>query len=214
LQIDCKVENNPAKLFSLIKEEMEQIPNWTTALAPRIVLGLWHPKFLQPAAEILPFVRRFCISMSIEQVRKHFWHQCHGFSMWYHQLASEEGARFRAECAAAGKEICAWTVNGREDMLQCARWGVYSIITDKPELWRDLKKVIHADRAAALKPTLVSYILPYFQTDSWWFERARKSREETIYLEREGGKFDAVEVPDLVRVGDMGVGGLRPADLA
>ncbi len=144
--------------------------------------------------------------MSIPQVRSYFFDKCHGFSVWYHQLASADGAKFRAECAAAGKEICTWTVNGREEMLQCARWGIYSIISDKPELWRDIKKELIADHVRALKPTLQSYIIPYLTREAYWFERERKAREETDYLEKYGGKFDSVVVPSFVNA-------LRPADI-
>lgn len=94
--------------------------------------------------------------MSIPQVRKYFYDLCDGFSVWYHPLTSAEGARFREECRRAGKELCTWTVNGREEMLQCARWGIYSIITDKPELWRSVKKDVsyrvRRGRGALLTP--------------------------------------------------------------
>lgn len=162
-------------------------------LAPRIVLGLWHPKFIDPAASILPTVRRFCISMSIPQVRKYFYDKCDGFSVWYRPLASAEGARFRAECAKAGKEICTWTVNSREEMLQCARWGISAIISDKPELWRDVKRQLEVDTAKALKPTVQSYLLPYLNLYNYSFAYESKAREEYEYLEREGGAFDAIE---------------------
>jgi phosphatidylglycerol phospholipase C len=193
LNIDCKVENNPTKLFTLIKEALATVPEWETVLAPRIVLGLWHPKFIEPAASILPTVRRFCISMSIAEVRKYFYDKCHGFSVWYRPLASAEGQKFREDCARAGKEICTWTVNSREEMLQCARWGISAIISDKPELWRDIKRELEADRARALKPTVQSYFLPFFNYYNYAFGYEAKAREEFEYLEREGGKFDALD---------------------
>lgn len=74
-------------------------------LAPRIILGVWHPKFLEPAARILPHVTRYCISMSIPQVKTYFWDQCDGFSVYYHALAGPDGAAFLAECAKAGKQV-------------------------------------------------------------------------------------------------------------
>lgn len=199
------------RLFTLIRGELERFENWEESLAPRLILGLWHvsnvveqadrkPKFLDPAVDILPLLKRFCISMSIPHIRQYFYDKCDGFSVWYSPLASAEGAAFRAECAAAGKEICTWTVNNREDMLQCARWGIYSIISDRPELWREVKKELMADRAKVLKPTLQTYILPYLDYNKYWFERKRQAREELEYLEREGGRFDAVQI-------------LRPAEL-
>jgi phosphatidylglycerol phospholipase C len=30
-------------------------------------------------------------------------------------------------------------VNGREEMRECARWGVRSVISDKPDRWREVK---------------------------------------------------------------------------
>lgn len=80
--------------------------------------------------------------MSIPQARSYFFDHCHGFSIMYEALASADGARFRKECKEAGKSICAWTVNLSEEMRQCARWGIMSIISDKPDLWRRIKNEV------------------------------------------------------------------------
>lgn len=77
--------------------------------------------------------------MDISQCRKYFFNICHGFSIRYEALATSEGARFRQECKAAGKKICSWTVNDPEEMRQCARWGIASVISDKPDLWRKIR---------------------------------------------------------------------------
>lgn len=190
LNIDCKVESEPVKLFTMIRAEIEKYANWQNVLAPRLILGIWHPKFLQPALEILPYLPRFAISMSIPQVRQYFFNNCHGFSLMYEVLASKKGEEFREECKKLNKEICAWTVNGKEEMRECVRWGVKSIISDKPDQWRAIKKDILANRKAALKPTLTTYVLPYLQKKNYWFEYQRLANEETEYLEREAGKFD------------------------
>jgi hypothetical protein len=88
----------------------------------------------------------------------------------YEVLASKKGEEFRKECKELNKEICAWTVNGKEEMRECVRWGVKSIISDKPDQWRAIKKDIVANRKAALKPTLTTYVLPYLQKKNYWFE--------------------------------------------
>jgi hypothetical protein len=108
--------------------------------------------------------------MSIPQVRQYFFNNCHGFSLMYEVLASKKGEEFRKECKELNKEICAWTVNGKEEMRECVRWGVKSIISDKPDQWRAIKKDILANRKAALKPTLTTYVLPYLQKKNYWFE--------------------------------------------
>lgn len=41
-QIDCKVENEPTRLFTMMKAAIETYPEWEKLLAPRIILGIWH----------------------------------------------------------------------------------------------------------------------------------------------------------------------------
>ncbi|ORX38944.1 PLC-like phosphodiesterase [Kockovaella imperatae] len=197
LNLDCKIENEPYKLFGLVKTVIESYPDWATKLAPRIILGLWHPKYIGPASQLLPYLPRYCISMSIPQVRQYFFQHCHGFSVYFEALASADGAAFRAECKAAGKWICSWTVNDKEEMRECVRWGIKSIISDKPALWREVKAEILADRAKALKPSLTTYVLPWSSKKKYWFDYEQKAREEFEYLEKEGGRFDDVIVPEL-----------------
>ncbi|KAK1922443.1 PLC-like phosphodiesterase [Papiliotrema laurentii] len=194
LNIDCKVENDPVQLFGLIKAALEGRKDWAHHLAPRIVLGLWHPRYLEPAASILPYLPRYAISMSLAQLRTYFFSHCHGFSVMYEALASADGARFRKECRQAGKAICAWTVNGKEEMRQCARWEIQSVISDKPDQWRKIKDEILRDRKAALKPTLATYVLPFLQTRYYSFSYQRLAQEETEYLEKEAGSFSSVKV--------------------
>ncbi|WWC91404.1 uncharacterized protein L201_006348 [Kwoniella dendrophila CBS 6074] len=194
LNIDCKVENDPTKLFSLMKDVVQSYPGWETKLAPRLILGIWHPKFISPACEILPYLPRYAISMSIEQCSKYFWKNCHGFSIMYEVLASSKGQSFLNQAKKENKKICCWTVNSCEEMKQCVKWGIKSIISDKPGLWRKIKLDIETDRVKALKPTLQSVILPYLYPKNYWFQYARAAKEETEYLVREGGTFD-IQVP-------------------
>lgn len=100
-------------------------------MTPRIILGLWHPLFLAPAAEHLPTCRRYHIGISFPLARKFFWDACSGFSIAFPMLLSAEGQRFMEDCKREGKEVCAWTVNSREEMVWCARWGIKAIITDR-----------------------------------------------------------------------------------
>ena len=150
LQIDCKVENDPHRLFPMIRDELSKFENWQTLLAPRLILGIWHvsrplshhiqyltpaqPKFIKPAQTHLPFLPRYAICMSVPTVREYFFTQCDGFSMYFPTLLSAEGEAFRRECAARGKKITVWTVNKESEMKECLRWGVQAVITDKPDV--------------------------------------------------------------------------------
>lgn len=69
--------------------------DWKTALAPRIILGLWHPAFIVPAKTHLPYLSLSHIGLSLEIAREYFWDSCDAFSMLFVSLASSEGERFR-----------------------------------------------------------------------------------------------------------------------
>jgi phosphatidylglycerol phospholipase C len=56
---------------------------------------------------------------------------------------------------------------------------------------------IIANRNKALRPTLQTYILPWVSRKKYWFDVANEARKETEYLEKEGGRFDDVEIPEL-----------------
>lgn len=116
--VDVKVFNDPVRLFTLMHKVISSHGSWETLLAPRIVLGLWHPKFVGPAQEILPYCTRSHIGLSPHLARRYFWEGCSAFSMNFGALQTGEGARFRSDCKAAGKKIMVWTVNDPKQMME------------------------------------------------------------------------------------------------
>jgi hypothetical protein len=69
-------------------------PSWDTLLAPRILLGLWHPKFIQQAKDILPYCKRSYLGHSVYIAKNYFWDHVEAFSMAFPYLANPEGERF------------------------------------------------------------------------------------------------------------------------
>lgn len=92
--------------------------NWETVLAPRIILGLWHPRFIKHAKEHMPYCTRSYIGGSPYIARKYFWEHCGAFSMWFAGLATVDGQRFIRECKAGNKHLMVWTVNERAQMME------------------------------------------------------------------------------------------------
>lgn len=66
-------------------------PHWETTLAPRLLLGLWHPKFLAPAKQLLPYCRRSYIGADTTMARRYFWDDVEVFSMLFASLATADG---------------------------------------------------------------------------------------------------------------------------
>lgn len=69
-------------------------PGWETRLAPRILLGLWHPAFLPHAKKHLPYCRRSYIGEDTALARKYFWNDVDAFSMWFGSLTTADGERY------------------------------------------------------------------------------------------------------------------------
>ncbi|KZT29367.1 PLC-like phosphodiesterase [Neolentinus lepideus HHB14362 ss-1] len=139
LNVDVKIQNDPNRLFTLLKKTIIAHENWEALLAPRILLGLWHPRFLRPAETILPNLKRSYIGVSPYIARKYFWESCDAFSIHFSILASWDGEKFRKEAQAAGKKILVWTVNEPKHMMECVRWNVDAILTDYTKVWLDLR---------------------------------------------------------------------------
>lgn len=139
INIDIKPDNDPDRLFRLMRKIVTQYDNFEQDLSPRIILGLWHPKFLRAALEHVPELRRIHIGASPELARKYFWDQCDGFSMYFASLVPAEGQAFLQEAQAAGKDVFVWTVNRTDEMIEATRWGVKAVLTDNTDQFRNLR---------------------------------------------------------------------------
>lgn len=145
LNIDVKVDNEPVLLFNLMHAIISTHPNYETALCPRLVLGLWHPKYVKPAVEILPYIRLTHIGMSPALARKFFWSACSAFSMNFSCLVGSDGEQFRKECKAQNKDLYVWTVNKRAEMIEATKWGAKAILTDKTAEFLKLREEMEGE---------------------------------------------------------------------
>ncbi|EIN10494.1 PLC-like phosphodiesterase [Punctularia strigosozonata HHB-11173 SS5] len=143
--VDVKVQNDPERLFGLMHKIMSAQPDWENALAPRILIGLWHPRFIPHASKILPYCRRSYIGIDLQVARKYFWADCHAFSILFDHLTNSDGQKFIQECKEAGKQLCVWTVNEPDYMIEAVRWEVDAILTDVTKTWLDLRTKLAAD---------------------------------------------------------------------
>ncbi|KAF9462014.1 PLC-like phosphodiesterase [Collybia nuda] len=197
--IDVKVQNDPDRLFSLMHQIISSQPGWETTLAPRLLLGLWHPCFLSFAKSRLPYCRRSYIGNSPYIARKYFWEDCDAFSMAFPALTSADGQKFRLECKAAGKNLMVWTVNKPDHMMEAVRWEVNAIITDVTKTWLDLRTALQTDydKTGSRYGRIFLWTTPRFYTP---FLLAH-SRQAQTYLEKIAGPFDAISTasPPIVK---------------
>ncbi|SCZ91876.1 BZ3500_MvSof-1268-A1-R1_Chr5-3g08192 [Microbotryum saponariae] len=190
LNIDVKVDNDPERLFKLMHEIIAQYPDYETVLGPRLVLGLWHPKYVEPAVRLLPYMKRAHIGLSPGLARKYFWEACSSFSMNFSCLVGGDGEAFRRECKAAGKDLYVWTVNERREMIEATKWGVKAILTDRTAEFLKLREQIEDDWPSVSRET--SWKFAY--TSFWYSSLANFfiSRYELYVLTATAGEFKLV----------------------
>ncbi|QRV87262.1 glycerophosphoryl diester phosphodiesterase [Ceratobasidium sp. AG-Ba] len=186
--VDVKVQNDPDRLFKLMLGVIQSHEDWENLIAPRILLGLWHPKFIEPAKRIFPMLRLAHIGQSPMIAREYFWDSCEAFSIDFSSLSSADGEKFRKDCKAAGKRILVWTVNKREEMIEAACWGVDVILTDVTSVWLELRSQLQADFEKTSSTNSRWFLwksLTYYypaRVYAWYYQR--------LSLERVGGKFN------------------------
>ncbi|KAA1466524.1 PLC-like phosphodiesterase [Dentipellis sp. KUC8613] len=186
--VDVKVYNDPPRLFKLMHAIISAQPDWEKKLAPRIILGLWHPRFLAPAEKYLPYCTRSHIGGSPLVARKYFWDSCDAFSMWFPSLSTVEGEKFRKECKASGKKLMVWTVNEPAQMMEAVRWGVDAILTDVTKTWLDMRTALvdDYDKISAQYTRAFLWTTPtYYSAVQFAMMRLHKRM-----LEKVAGSFD------------------------
>ncbi|KAL4081521.1 PLC-like phosphodiesterase [Scleroderma yunnanense] len=180
--VDVKVQNDPDRLFSLMHNIISEQPDWETKLTPRILLGLWHPRFVAFAKARLPYCRRSHIGVSTSLARKYFWNDVEVFSMAFASLASADGSKFREDCKIAGKKIMA------------VRWGVDVLLTDVTQKWLELRGALQVDYDAML-----SRYGRLFLWTKWRFYLPAVlsfARATRMTLESAAGPFDHFVLPE------------------
>ncbi|KAJ7429199.1 PLC-like phosphodiesterase [Mycena galericulata] len=186
LDVDIKAMNDPERLFTLMHAVISSYPGWETQLAPRVLLGIWHPRFFQPAKDILPYCRRSCISFSLWLAKEYLWNDVDCVSVWYKPLATCEGRRFREEVKKANKKLLVFTVNEPEHFIEMVRWEVDGIITDVPNRWLELRSALEKNHEATMQKyssRLFLYTTPTF----YWPFTFLIQRLAEYFLQRWGG---------------------------
>ncbi|ORY33432.1 PLC-like phosphodiesterase [Naematelia encephala] len=185
LNIDCKMQNDPETLFPEMARIISKHANWETVLAPRLILGLWHPLFLKSAYTHLPLLKRYHIGFSLSIARQFFWDACDGFSIAFPILVGTTGQAFIRDCVKAGKSICVWTVNDPGEMRVALSWGVRAVLTDRVGAFVELRNEVVADPEKLQLPGLSKYVFGwsnwrYFTVAHPWIDRTQLDMMRTM----------------------------------
>ncbi|KAH8834241.1 PLC-like phosphodiesterase [Flagelloscypha sp. PMI_526] len=189
--VDVKPQNDPARLFRLMHNIISSYDGWETHLAPRLVLGLWHPKFVPLAKEQLGYCRRSFLGNDLAVARKFFFKECDTFSVEFGALTTADGEKFRREIKDAGKKLMVWTVNEPKHLMECARWGVDVIITDHTQRWLEMRKELQELQANAALASKYSRAFLWTTLSFYTPIVLARAKRDTFDLKRCAGPFEA-----------------------
>jgi phosphatidylglycerol phospholipase C len=65
--------------------------NWITDLAPRLTIGMWHPRFIPSAKKTFHYSKLSYIGDNLKEAQEDFWDHVDVFSIDFPALATAEG---------------------------------------------------------------------------------------------------------------------------
>lgn len=133
LLLDIKVDNQ-LQIIEALEETLKSTNSDMSFWASRIVLGIWHHKFLPYCETYLPQLPITHIGLHTHYARSHFLHhpQISSFNLQLYSLVTASQQRFIKEAHALGKPVYVWTVNDERSMRYCMHLKVDAILSDDP----------------------------------------------------------------------------------
>lgn len=133
LLLDIKVDNQ-VQVLEAIRDSLEAVNSDMTFWASRLILGIWHHKFLPYCETHLATLPITHIGLHTSYARSHFLRnpQISSFNLQLFSLVTSSQQNFVREAHALGKQVYVWTVNDEQSMRYCIHLKVDAILSDDP----------------------------------------------------------------------------------
>lgn len=133
LLLDIKVDNQ-VQIIQAMSDTIRGINPDMSFWRDRLVLGVWHHKFLPSCRRYLPDLHITHIGLHTSYARRYFLRnpQVSSFNLQLYALVTASQQNFVAEAHALGKQTYIWTVNDAESMRFCVKIKVDAILSDDP----------------------------------------------------------------------------------
>ncbi|KAK1530877.1 glycerophosphoryl diester phosphodiesterase [Colletotrichum costaricense] len=218
--LDIKTDDPPAELLGRVADVLASTPGpvpWNE----RIVFGCWNQPYITHVRTILPAYPISLISWSPLYARNFLTPKQPNlsFNMFQKSLVGPVGKLFIRDVKKNHRQLFVWTVNDEEWMEWSIRAGADGVITDDPELFREVCKRWEG----ASTSTSTSTSVPSGEREVDADEKARAARRTgrvrdgtwkrtaRLYLEVAGIQvLVAVFTPILMLVARFGVVGPGP----
>lgn len=149
--VDVKEHSHPEILFYQMHKVISSHPDYLKTLAPRLILGIWHAAFIEPAKRILPYCHLHHLGCNTSIARDHFY-ELDGFNLSYAVLSSPKGQAFLKDAQAAGKKVSVWNLTEHDDYwLEVLQWKLDMCTTDHPGEFHQFREIFQQDASALVR---------------------------------------------------------------
>ena len=131
--------DNPPSIMKKIADDLATVTS-STPWTSRLVLGVWSASYIPSCQTYLPSVPIAIICFDVSYARQilRIPNADIGFNISQKMIMGPLGRGFVEEAKGKGRAVYAWTVNERNLMGWCVRKGVDGIVTDFPEIAREV----------------------------------------------------------------------------
>lgn len=143
LVIDVKASND-LSVIQLLAKTLAQVHN--TGWEKRLIVGIWHPKFLPLCRQYLSSISLAFIGASLLWAKEFMEEEQVGtINLFFPAVLSREGQELVQQVHARNKTFTTWTLNNTKWLEWAVRYGVDGIITDDPREFKALGDVATLD---------------------------------------------------------------------
>lgn len=158
--LDIKMDDDAATLMRAIAAAIASAPPRATApWSARVVLGVWHAKYLALCADVLPGFPVALIGFSTAYARRFLTVPNVAFNMLYDVLVGPLGAGFLRAAKKKGRPVFAWTVNDKKKMRWCVRKELDGVVTDDPQKFMEVREEFETGKVGSETWTWKEYML-------------------------------------------------------
>lgn len=133
LLLDIKI-NNSLRILEHIAKALAKVRPDLSFWSSRLVLGIWHHKYLPYASKNLPGIPITHIGLHTSYARSHFLYRAdvQSFNLQLFSLVTASQQAFIRDAHKLGKSVFVWTVNDADSMRYCMSLKVDCILSDDP----------------------------------------------------------------------------------
>ncbi|KAL1960560.1 hypothetical protein VTO42DRAFT_7139 [Malbranchea cinnamomea] len=137
--LDIKIDNDREQVMRAIADAIRSVPSPHQPWEERIILGCWTSDYLPLCSTYLPSFSIAIITFSIKYARLFLRFPNIAISINQKVLMGPGGKKLLADAKRAQQPVFVWTVNEENLMRWSIEQGVDGVITDDPDLFRQVR---------------------------------------------------------------------------